>query len=415
MSFYIWLLIGIFSLIGLRGPTSEPAPPALPRQIIGAGQAADITIGFVDMPEDYPVTLIGFGSAGVMIKQANIVQQQASFSFSPADTRYAGHIQAQIWVGDKVWELPIHITPLPDVQTLLPVVVPRSIVAGGADYSLLTVLATDALGNPMANDTPLQVLAHYPNVITPTEATTITIQNQLAWLRLPSQNNAGSLRLGVQAINPSGSVAYGPERLVRVVPRKAKDFRLSTSSQVLLADGYSLIEILSNPLLDMYDNVLLDGTSGQAVVIEADGTRRMIPFQVREGRAKFSLQTPASAGSLSVQAFIGEAQSEQLNLTFAPALAMAPFTIATQFTANDYQLQVTIAPLLSYLGQFVPDGTPVRLWVTQPNGTQNEYIVPAEQGQAVLNIRSSTLSPGQYQFRAKLGGREVESQFVLTR
>ena len=318
-------------------------------------------------------------------------------------------------MGDKVWELPIHIAPLPDVQTLLPVVVPRSIVAGGADYSLLTVLATDALGNPMANDTPLQVLAHYPNVITPTEATTITIQNQLAWLRLPSQNNAGSLRLGVQAINPSGSVAYGPERLVRVVPRRAKDFRLSTSSQVLLADGYSLIEILSNPLLDMYDNVLLDGTSGQAVVIEADGTRRMIPFQVREGRAKFSLQTPASAGSLSVQAFIGEAQSEQLNLAFAPALAMAPFTIATQFTANDYQLQVTIAPLLSYLGQFVPDGTPVRLWVTQPNGTPNEYIVPAEQGQAVLNIRSSTLSPGQYQFRAKLGGREVESQFVLTR
>ena len=55
MSFYIWLLIGIFSLIGLRGPTSEPAPPALPRQIIGAGQAADITIGFVDMPEDYPL------------------------------------------------------------------------------------------------------------------------------------------------------------------------------------------------------------------------------------------------------------------------------------------------------------------------------------------------------------------------
>lgn len=392
---------------------AQVAPPApLPTQTVQAGQAIDIVIGFDNMPENYPATLIGMGSAGVTIKQAQIVQQQVIFTFGPAETRHAGRISTQLRVGDKTWALPIEITPLPEVSEILPVAVPRSIVAGGADSSVLTVLATDPLGNPLAADTALQVWAHYPNVAPATAPIEIRTRHLLAWLRLPSQQHAGPLRIGVQASNPQG-MAYGPEQIVRIVPNTGQAFRLLPPAQSLLADGYSLVELVSEPVFDTYGNGLLDGTSGHALVTDADDTRRIIPLQVREGRVKFNLQTPAAAGEIRVQVFVADAKSEVLRLNFAPALAMASFSITPRLSSNQLYVRLSIGPLLSYLGQFVPDGTPVRVVVAHPDGTTTQHTAIAERGEAMLSLRSSTLAPGNYQFKAKLGGREAEASFIV--
>ncbi|MCW1968063.1 MAG: hypothetical protein KIH69_008090 [Anaerolineae bacterium] len=278
------ILLYWLGLVGFAPPAQVSPPVPLPTQTVPAGQAIDIVIGFDNMPENYPAILIGMGSAGVTIKQAQIVQQQVIFTFGPAETRHAGQISAQLRVGDKTWLLPIEITPLPEVAEILPVAVPRSIVTGGGDSSLLTVLATDPLGNPMAADTALQVWAHYPNVAPALAPIEIRTRHLLAWLRLPSQKQAGPLRIGVQA-NHAFRTAYGPEQIVRILPNTGRAFRLLPPAQSLLADGYSLVELVSEPVFDMYGNGLLDGTSGQALVIDADETRRLIPLQVREGRA----------------------------------------------------------------------------------------------------------------------------------
>ncbi len=280
----------------------------------------------------------------------------------------------------------VDIAPGTAVRTLTPYVGPRSIVTGGEDHTMVTVIPVDDHGNPVAEDTLVTVTADRVDGERLTEA--VRTDGLLGWVRITSGTRAGRTQLRALTAGTSGPVADVLEVAGRPVP-----FALVVDAADAPADGRTTVAVSTTVLRDAFGNLLTDGT---AVVFEVDGPDGFGQVQAVTvaGIASAQVRAPGRPGALEVRAHVLGVTSDPASLAFASAVASIPVTARVV----DGRLLLDVGPVLDPQGSHVPNGTAVV--VSAGSLTRTARLVD---GSARFDLPAPV-----GRVRVEVGGRSVE-------
>lgn len=382
------------------------APP-----LLQAGAPLTILVHVIPATATNAILLTAQGTFGFLPQEQQPVAGVARFPLMLVQTRFAGAVRLRASSDDVAASAELVITPGPAVDPILPLVGPRSIMAGGEQWTMVIATPRDGLANPVAEGSSVTFRVQHPVAPTATPAigleTLVTrTQNLIAWTRIYSRNRAGSMRLAVNA-----DFGHSPERVVLITPGLPLPFQLLADQASAPADGRQLVQISSSQIRDRFGNVLPDGTSVLLLTTMGEQDRRSLPASTIDGRLYTTIQAPSQPGTMRLQGWIAGIGSEPLTLTFTGGPAVQPIHLVTNKVAAG--MQVIAGPLVGDLGQFVPDGADVTFTITAPNGQTETVIVPADYGYAQILLRRSALIDGEYQVAVTAGTGQGVITFLV--
>ncbi len=277
---------------------------------------------------------------------------------------------------------------------------PRSIKAGGYDFSMLTILPADVYDNPLSDGTPIDIFQQMSNEKQ-------EFQNQLTdgytWIRLYSDDNAGRMLV-------SGIVneIYSKELTSMIWASNSVDFTIDYSRVHKFADANQVITYTTSIIKDKYDNVVGDGTFVRFIVENQAGGRLQAIGTTIGGIATGKLLHPAAPDTWKATAFIyGESQSNTIEVSFESAI-------------KDYNLSfspdnrtITVGPILSFMEQLVPDGIVIDLEIYKDKTLMGTQQTNSRLGKGVFNLEKGFYPPGDYDIKVIVTGITKEFNLKL--
>ncbi len=401
------------ALGGCAGSAATAAAPALDGAVlvqapaeVQAGAPAPVLLARPDAPDGLAASLVAQGSYGVRVYRAAFHKGQALFQIPGEDTRQAGLVTLIAQAGTARGHAQLRVLPGPPAEPLTPLVGPRAVIADGQHQAMVVAVPFDDYGNPMADGTPVEFRAQHPDG--QIEQTTATVSHLVAWWSIASGTRAGHATLAASA-----GAAHGPDAGFDETPGWPVAFGLSASPAGVPADGHRLVTLRTEVIRDRFGNPMLDGTLVTFAAEMPDATRRFIPAYTIDGAAEAQLQAPATPGTATVRATLYGVESQPLALTFAPGPAVGVFALQAQVNARDGAVSLEAGPLLSALGQFVPDGTLVQFRLSGPDGSAQQASSSVLNGHARAELRLRDLQPGSYTAEAQAGSGHGSASFTV--
>ena len=330
------------------------APPAGPAQI-DAPEAVDAGTGFdveVSVPPGVDaVDLSLLDAFATTTLRRDVTGGSATFNIRPAETTVAG-LMTLVATGEGLIQSTVDVTvrAAAAAEPIVALIGPRSVVADGEDFTMVSVLAGDRFGNPLPDGTPLQLERRLPDGGTRTQ--TITVDHHVARTRLVAGTRAGEDHVSVSA----GDVR-GPERPFTEVAGLPIAFGLERDATDPLrpeADGRTLVRVRTETLIDRYANLVPDGTVVEFRLTGPDGPATFQGVTV-DGQATVVLQAPARPGPVRVQAWVSDRASDVVTIEFGAAVGALP----GRARVVDGVVTVRVGPVLGRRGAYVADGTVV--------------------------------------------------------
>ena len=238
---------------------------------------------------------------------------------------------------------------------------PRTIEAGSDQAVMAVAIPTDRFGNPTDDDVefdsdrPVPAAASSPNVDTAI----------ISFEEFPAPTEAGRV-----IVSGNAGQAAGPARTFKVVAGASESFELAIEGTLPLADGRSLVEIGTTPLVDRYGNPLPDGTLGE-LHVEFAGTQGRVTGHTIDSRISFVIEAPAEPGLVRVRGFASGGSSQALELDFLTAVSDLP----TSTREDNGVTRLDVGPVTGPGGALVADGT---MLTAEVDGTS--YAAVLEQG-----------------------------------
>lgn len=249
--------------------------------------------------------------------------------------------------GDRTGHSTIELIPGTAVDPLELFLGPRTVEATNDTATMIVVIAEDEFGNPVVDGTEVAVRVTRPDL--EAEAFSIETDGLLAWSRIISGTLSGRSKVAVTVDD-----GRGKELDFLEVAGSPDPFLVEALDPPVPADGRSIIRLQTTELADRFGNVLPDGVSVFADVVGPGGTRRL-RSQVIKGRAEFTLEAPSRPGTESIVVTASGTTSPPLLQAFGPMVT--GFDVAAGPDIDGVRL--TIGPVVSTLGAYIPDGTPV--------------------------------------------------------
>ena len=139
-----------------------------------------------------------------------------------------------------------------------------------------------------------------------------------------------------------------------IYPSNPVDFLITASMTHAYADGNQMISFSTSKLVDQFNNTISDGTQVHFSIETGNGQILSSWAAVVEGVATAKLLHPEASDEWKITAFIsGAAMSNTLKIKFLPAFS--DFSINVSKKDNE----ISVGPIHSFLGQWIPDGFPV--------------------------------------------------------
>lgn len=411
----LWFLLSAACMNSHQVRTLLPMHPietvtiTAPRRV-QVGEAVTVTVAVRPPLEGQSAVLTVQGAYGAWPMTAPLHQGRAQFILPSEQIRIAGEMAIAATVGQATAYHQLSIAPGAPVEPLLTLVGPRSIVADGADWSMLVAIAEDRYGNAVAAGTPMTVRALHPYTTQTVNDTLDILQTStqylLAWARIYSRTKAGHTI--ISAITPS---SHSQEWMILEVPDEPTQFALHADPDTLVADGRQFLELSTDPIVDKHGNLLLDGTLVTFVVQGDTSIERSLWTTLLEGRAYVALQAPQTPKTVTIQAFILNTVSRPLQITFTPDGAVAPIPLAVFKHADTVELRA--GPMLGAIKQYIPDGTVVSFQIVPPAGSILTTTVQSDAGFATGLLRRSLFTNGQYKVTVIAGAAQGAVAFTL--
>lgn len=317
-------------------------------------------------------------SKGCILK-ANVIWGTLVFSLDSAlilpnsIVSEAGIHKLSIWCNSvKKEEKTFEVLPNESYGILLSYIGSKSIPAdGGIHWSMLTVLPVDKYHNMIDDGSKITIKSTRPNG-SYHEAEPIT-KNGIAYLKIKSQQNIGKTFLA-----SSTSLSDSKEKELLELPNIPNSFSLFTNTKLLVADGRQYFKVTTSDILDKFGNRVSDGVLLRFIVVDQDGLQSIYRSFVMDGKASVNLKNPAKKGNIKVYAVVDNVlKSESISLNVQPYVSDFKLSfIAKKFALN-------IGPVLAKMGQYVSDGTEVKIYQNKKN---NEYTTFLKDGVATFDL-----------------------------
>ncbi|WP_430411071.1 hypothetical protein [Kordia sp.] len=268
---------------------------------------------------------------------------------------------------------------------------PPSIAAGNKDYTMLVVIPTDALDNPVKSTTQVNLQRQF---LSDEKEETILTKNLIAYQNIYSPTESGRMLLATECLGLNSK-----EYTVNVLPAISTDFEIFAKRSHEYADGNQITTFTTSVLKDEHNNVVSDGSYVEFFITNTDGNILKTAGTTIDGVATAKMMHPDHAETWSVKAFVtGISESNTILLTYKKVIE--DFTIT--FSKNNRNIEV--GPLKSFMNQLIPDGLQVKLIVSQNGKMIKTYLKESRDGFVNFELNPNIFSNGNYDLEILTAG-----------
>jgi prophage maintenance system killer protein len=274
---------------------------------------------------------------------------------------------------------------------------PRSILAGGKEFTMMVAVPTDSFDNPVMENTPVLIKNQFLNNITIDAEKT---KDFIAWKNIFSSKPSGKILVSTECKNVATK-----EIETEVYPNVATNFSINYSRNHDFADGNQITTFSTSIIKDQYENVVSDGTLVSFIITTQNNTILKTFGTTIKGIATGQLLHPDHADFYTVKGYItGIAESNSLNIAYKPILS------TFNYTFSDGNRTLTVGPLKSFMNQLVPDGIKVTVKIVHKNKVVSTLQEGTSNGSAKFYISSDFYNEKNYRFEITTLGITQKSE-----
>lgn len=283
--------------------------------------------------------------------------------------------------------------PKKEVATMETYMGPPTIEAGGADYTMLVVIPTDILDNPLPENT--SVTSSYQFLNSQKEED-IATSNIIAYKNIYSEKESGRLFISSECLE-----TYSKEFTIDVLPAIPTDFTIQAERSHNYADGNQITSFYTSILKDAHDNTVSDGTFITFFIKNKEGNILKTSGTTVQGIATSKMIHPDHKDQWSVKAYVqGMAESNTITVDYQQVVK----EVETAFAKANRE--ITVGPLQSFMGQMIPDGFQVSLEVYKNENLLTSYTRTSKSGYVSFELKTAIFENGTYTMKIKTAGLE---------
>jgi len=268
---------------------------------------------------------------------------------------------------------------------------PPSIAAGGNDYTMLVVIPTDALDNPVKENTEVKLQRQF---LSDEKQETVLTKNLIAYQNIYSPTESGRMLLATECLELNSK-----EYTVNIMPAISTDFEIFAKRSHEYADGNQITTFTTSILKDEHNNIVSDGSYVTFYITNSDGNILKTSGMTIDGVATAKMLHPDHEETWSVKASVtGISESNTIALTYKKVIEN--FTVV--FSEKNRTIEV--GPLQSFMNQLIPDGLQVKLMVSQNGKIIKEFLKESRDGFVNFELNPNIFSSGNYEFKITTAG-----------
>lgn len=323
---------------------------------------------------------------------------------SPIIKEKAIHFKIPKHISDKIgvvnWQLlntnqalqgSINIKPKLEVATMETYIGPPSIEAGGTDFTMLVVIPTDSLDNPVPENTLVKVNHQFLEI---EKDDNINTKNLIAYKNIYSYKKSGRLLVSSRSLNTDSK-----EFTVNVTPAIPTSFSISADRPHQYADGNQITTLSTSIIKDKHNNVVSDGTYVSFIIEDIKGHILKSVGSTINGVATSRIVHPDKGSNWSIKAYIdGISNSDSITLNYKQAVE--DFKI----TFSDDGRTINVGPIKSFMQQLIPDGLQVKLQVYNDQTPVEVDTQTTFNGFTKFTLKPEVIKKGNYTLSIEAAG-----------
>ncbi|MCG8238688.1 hypothetical protein [Tenacibaculum finnmarkense] len=260
---------------------------------------------------------------------------------------------------------------------------PPSIEAGRIDYTMLVVIPTDDLDNPLKKGTSVKVKHQF---LKSERKVKVLTDNLIAFKKIYSPLKSGRMLISSASLGLNSK-----EYSLNIMPAIGTDFKLFFKRNHKYADGNQITTFYTSIIKDKNKNVISDGSFVDFFITNKKGNMLKTAGTTINGIAYAKMIHPEFEDNWKVKAYItGISESKILKISYKKIIEK--FDI--NFSNNNRT--VKIGPLKSFMNQMIPDGLKVKLAIYKDEKLLNDIIRKSKDGFVYFNLNSNIYENGNY-------------------
>ena len=302
-----------------------------------------------------------------------------------------GKVQWTLLNGGSPLSGQFEIQPLRQVSSLETYIGPPSIEAGGTDYTMLVVIPTDSLDNPLPENTA--VTAKHQFLKSETSEVIFT-EHLIAYKNMFSKRESGRMLVSSESLKHNSK-----EFVINVFPAIPTDFKISATRPHDYADGNQMTTFTTTIIKDKQNNIVSDGTFVDFFITTPNGNVLKTSGTTVDGIATAKIIHPDHDTQWSIKSFVeGMAESNTLSISYKQVIT--EFNVA--FSKDNRTINV--GPLQSFMQQMIPDGLQVKLLVYKDGTLLETWSNTSINGFANFYLKPDVLKKDRYDIIVKTAG-----------
>ncbi len=261
----------------------------------------------------------------------------------------------------------IKIFPKHEVKKIETYIGPPSIQAGNRDFSMIVVIPSDPLDNPVSDSTKVDIKYQFldSEVVEP-----VFTKNLIAYKNIYSQRKTGRYLVSTECLGINSK-----EFDVNITPSNPTNFSITYNRHHVYADGNQITTFSTSIIKDEFNNIVSDGTFVEFFIKTKQNTVLKTSGNTVDGIATAKIIHPDHEAQWEVKAYInGMSESNTLSLNYKQVIK--DYTVA--FSKNNRA--ITVGPLQSFMNQMIPDGLQVEILIYKNDSLINSEIKTSNQG-----------------------------------
>jgi len=277
----------------------------------------------------------------------------------------------------------INIVPREKPYSLETYIGPPSIEAGGSDYTMLIVIPSDDLDNPLKQNTKVSIQQQFlkSEINNP-----IFTKNLIGFKYIYSPLKTGRILLSTETLGLNSK-----EYDVNIMPAIATNFTIYSKRNHEYADGNQITSFSTSVIKDKNKNIISDGNYVYFFIKNKTGNILKTSGTTISGVATAKIIHPDYDDEWEVKAYIiGMAESNTLGIKYKKVVE----NFEVVFTENNRKIK--IGPVKSFMNQIIPDGLQKKISIYKNKKLLNEIIKSSIDGEVFFELNSSIYKNGDY-------------------
>lgn len=278
-----------------------------------------------------------------------------------------------------------------EVATMETYIGPPSIEAGGTDYTMLVVIPTDSLDNPVPKHT-LVIEKH--QFLEYEETKDIFTKNLIAYRNIYSKKESGRMLVSSESLGLNSK-----EFTINVAAAIPTNFTISATRPHNYADGNQITTFSTSIIKDKQNNMVSNGTFVTFFITNQKQNILKTTGTTIDGIAQAKIIHPDYADQWRIKAYVdGMAESNTITINYKQVIEDFNFIFSNK------NRTITVGPLQSFMGQMIPDGLHVKLNIYQEHKLIKTLTKTTFNGYITFNLKPAIYKNGNYNFNIETAG-----------